>query len=203
MENLRKTCAAGWCIWVFVIVSGALLTLVNYKLIWVVRYVTRGGNIHLLKNGVFWANRPGLLLPIIKFLLFFVSYVYANAIFFATQFGTKSCFFSRAGFQGQPVPWWVSLSCFSCSSFSSPVCQGLQAQASICDRDASAGQELANNHPSLYTTYVRQEKSLIAVSELSGWSYGSLCVPHFQAYKACDLRTSQLLHLSLCLVAPK
>jgi len=80
----------------------------NTKLVWIVRYATREGHVQKLKPGIFWPNRPRLLLPVIKFLLFFVSYVYANAIFFATQFGSKSCFFSRYGFQGQPVPWWVS-----------------------------------------------------------------------------------------------
>ena len=101
----------GWCIWVFIIVSGLLLAIVNTKLVWIARYTARGGNVHKLKSGIFWLNRPWLLLPVIKFLLFFVSYVYANAIFFATQYGYNSCFFSRNGFQGQPVPWWVSFSC--------------------------------------------------------------------------------------------
>ena len=99
---------AGWCIWVFVLVSGVLLAVVNTKLVWIARYVTRGGHVHQLRPGIFWLNRPWMLLPVIKFLLFFVSYCYSNAIFFATQFGSSSCFFSSAGFQGQPVPWWVS-----------------------------------------------------------------------------------------------
>ena len=49
-----------------------------------------------------------LLVPVLKFLLFFVSFVFSNALFFATQFGPHSCFFSTYGFQGYPVPWWVS-----------------------------------------------------------------------------------------------
>ena len=53
--------------------------------------------------------RPGLLLPVIKYLVFFDTFVFANSIFFATQFGRKSCFFSRTGFQGYvPISWWVS-----------------------------------------------------------------------------------------------
>ena len=53
--------------------------------------------------------RPGLLLPVIKYLVFFDTFVFANSIFFATQFGCKSCFFSRTGFQGYvPISWWVS-----------------------------------------------------------------------------------------------
>ncbi len=53
--------------------------------------------------------RPGLLLPVIKYLVFFNTFVFANSIFFATQFGRRSCFFSRTGFQGWvPISWWVS-----------------------------------------------------------------------------------------------
>ena len=61
----------------------------------------------MLKAGVLC--RPGLLLPVIKYLVFFNTFVFANSIFFATQFGRHSCFFSRTGFQGWvPIPWWVS-----------------------------------------------------------------------------------------------
>lgn len=58
--------------------------------------------------GVFWFNRPWLLLPVIKYLVFFNTFVFANSIFFASQFGTRSCFFSKTGFQGAvPISWWV------------------------------------------------------------------------------------------------
>ncbi len=130
---------------------------------------------HRLKPGVFWFNRPWLLLPVIKYLVrilhhnpmisevtikgligsqyrachiilhdsttvhcdiwaqvfreicaaavcqlelenfsvhlqvFFNTFVFANSIFFASQFGKHSCFFSRTGFQGYvPLSWWVS-----------------------------------------------------------------------------------------------
>lgn len=54
-------------------------------------------------------RRPSLLLPVIKYLVFFNTFVFANSIFFATQFGNHSCFFSRTGFQGYvPIRWWVS-----------------------------------------------------------------------------------------------
>jgi hypothetical protein len=100
---------AGWCIWVFIIIAGAILLVVNTKLVMITRYVTRGGCIHTLEPGIFWLNRPWLLLRVIKFLLFLCGFVYSNAIFFAAEFGPKSCFFSRTGFQGiQIVPWWVS-----------------------------------------------------------------------------------------------
>ena len=60
-------------------------------------------------QGVFWLGRPWLFRPVLKFLVFFVSFVLTNTIYFAVIFGPKSCFFSRTGFQGlQILPWWVS-----------------------------------------------------------------------------------------------
>ena len=42
-------------------------------------------------------------------LIFFNTFVFANTIFFSSQFGRHSCFFSRTGFQGTvPLSWWVS-----------------------------------------------------------------------------------------------
>lgn len=35
--------------WVFTIVSGVVLFVINTKLVWIVRYVTRGGRVHTLK----------------------------------------------------------------------------------------------------------------------------------------------------------
>ena len=54
-----------------------------------------------------WLLPWPLMLPLIKLLLFFVAFVFSNAIFFAAHFGVNSCFFSTSGFQGIPVPWWV------------------------------------------------------------------------------------------------
>ena len=63
---------------------------------------------HCATQGVFWLGRPWLFRPVIKFLVFFVSFVITNSIYFAVIFGPKSCFFSRTGFQGlQVLPWWV------------------------------------------------------------------------------------------------
>jgi hypothetical protein len=58
--------------------------------------------------------------------VFFNTFVFANSIFFASEFGKHSCFFSRTGFQGYvPLPWWVSaqLSCYIPCTFS-PECRG-------------------------------------------------------------------------------
>ena len=42
-------------------------------------------------------------------LIFFNTFVFANTMFFSSQFGRHSCFFSRTGFQGTvPLSWWVS-----------------------------------------------------------------------------------------------
>ena len=103
-----QPCSEGWATWIVIVIAGSVLFLVNTKLMWVARYATRGGDVHRLKPGVFWLHRPWLFLPVIKSLLFFVSFVFANSAFFAWQFGPSSCYFSRSGFQGHPVPWWVS-----------------------------------------------------------------------------------------------
>ena len=52
--------------WLFTVAAGVLLVIVNTKLVHVARYVTRGGRIHRLRPGVFWLNRPWLLLPVLK-----------------------------------------------------------------------------------------------------------------------------------------
>ena len=52
--------------WLFTEEAGILLLVVNTKLVHVARYVTRGGRIHRLRPGVFWLNRPWLLLPVLK-----------------------------------------------------------------------------------------------------------------------------------------
>ena len=60
------------------------------------------------EQGIFWLQRPWLFRPVIKFLLFFISFVFTNSIYFSAIFGPHSCFFSRTGFQGpQFAPWWV------------------------------------------------------------------------------------------------
>ena len=104
-----KLHCAGWCIWVFVIVAGAMLLAVNTHLMAAARLTGRGEGATVQQMPLparLLASQ--LLLPVLKFLLFFVSFVFSNALFFATQFGSRSCFFSTYGFQGYPVPWWVS-----------------------------------------------------------------------------------------------
>ena len=54
----------GWCVWLFTVLAGVALLVVNTKLVYVARYVTRGGLMHRLQPGVFWLNRPWLLLPV-------------------------------------------------------------------------------------------------------------------------------------------
>jgi hypothetical protein len=42
---------AGWCVWLFTVLAGVVLLVVNTKLIWIARYVTRGGIVHRLQPG--------------------------------------------------------------------------------------------------------------------------------------------------------
>ena len=99
--------AIGWAVWLLVALAGALLFAVNFKLVSVVRHVTRGGVPQALDPGVFWLGRPWLLLPAIKAAVFLIALLWTNTLFFATQFGRRSCFFSPTGLTRSPVPWWV------------------------------------------------------------------------------------------------
>ena len=72
----------GWCIWVFLVVAGAMLLALAVKLSWIVRYTSRArvpdeisGTPHDLDPEAFFFRRPWLMLPPIKLLLFFVSLV--------------------------------------------------------------------------------------------------------------------------------
>ena len=72
----------GWCIWVFLVVAGAMLLALAVKLSWIVRYTSRArvpdeisGKPHDLDPEAFFFRRPWLMLPPIKLLLFFVSLV--------------------------------------------------------------------------------------------------------------------------------
>lgn len=85
----------------FIIVAGALLLLLNTKPIAVMRYMTLGGYIRTHDMHMFWFNKPKLLLHVIKLLLFFMSFVIANTVFFAIEFGPHSCFFSATGVRAQ------------------------------------------------------------------------------------------------------
>ena len=126
-----RQCCAGWCIWVFIIAAGVLLLLINTQIIAAGRLAAQvshtrrcylilcelklththeqGKEATVLSSSLpRWLLPPHLMLPLIKLLLFFVSFVFSNAIFFAAHFGADSCFFSTYGFQGVPFPWWVS-----------------------------------------------------------------------------------------------
>ena len=43
--------------WFFTLLAGAVLLVLNTKLVHIVRYVTRGGQVHRLRPGIFWLNR--------------------------------------------------------------------------------------------------------------------------------------------------
>ncbi len=62
---------------------------------------------HRLGATAFWFGNPRLLLWAIRLLMFLTSFVFSNAAFHASQFGAHSCFFSRSGFQGLMVQWWL------------------------------------------------------------------------------------------------
>ncbi|KAK9807309.1 hypothetical protein WJX73_000139 [Symbiochloris irregularis] len=98
----------GWSVWVFTIISGVLLLIINTKLTWNGRFVTRGGGINTLTADIFWLGRPWLMLFVVKALMFAVSFVFASQVFFAIRYGSRSCFFAGNGFENLPdgIPWW-------------------------------------------------------------------------------------------------
>lgn len=56
-SELNVLITAGWCVWFFTVLAGAVLLILNTKLVHILRYVTRGGHVHRLKPGIFWLNR--------------------------------------------------------------------------------------------------------------------------------------------------
>ncbi|KAL3145465.1 Mlo15p, variant 2 [Trebouxia sp. C0010 RCD-2024] len=130
-DDCAKVVGLGWTVWlvviVFVLLAGVigwsaawfeLLALIlelvmNTRLIHIARHTARGGTVHRLKPTIFWfgAKGPWVMLLAIKTLLFLVSFIFASLIFFAVNFGAKSCFFATPGLNtaSLPVPWWAIL----------------------------------------------------------------------------------------------
>ncbi len=93
----------GWSTWIFSVVAGALLLCVNTFLLHSLRAATGGGRVRTLDAASDWRGAHWLLLRLIKVLLFCLSFVISNSVFFALFFGAASCPFSRTG--GSPVCW--------------------------------------------------------------------------------------------------
>ena len=49
--------------WFFTLLAGVALLVLNTKLVHIVRYVTRGGQVHRLRPGIFWLNRYFSCIP--------------------------------------------------------------------------------------------------------------------------------------------
>jgi hypothetical protein len=94
--------------WTLIFIASALLFTINTKLVSLLRHATRGAMVHRLPPSA-WVGSPRLVLLGIRLLMFLLSFLFSNAVFFASQYGPHSCFFSRAGFQGMVVPWWTIL----------------------------------------------------------------------------------------------
>ncbi|KAL0030493.1 hypothetical protein WJX79_009941 [Trebouxia sp. C0005] len=103
----------GWASAWFVLLAVMLELIMNTKLIYIARHTSRGGTVHRLKPTIFWfgAKGPWVMLTTIRTLLFFCSFIYSSCIFFAINFGRKSCFFTTPGLNtaSLPIPWWVVL----------------------------------------------------------------------------------------------
>ena len=84
--------------WWFVVIAGAQVLAINIYLIYLVRHATRGGAVRVLRapTSLFFRHRA-VLLPVVKLLLFCVSFIVSNTIFFSGCFGRDSCVYSRTG----------------------------------------------------------------------------------------------------------
>jgi len=89
--------AIGWNAWIFSVIAGVSLYFLNTYLIAALRSATRGGAVRPLAAAAGWSRRHALLLPLIKLLLFCLSFVVSNTVFFAAFYGPESCPFSRTG----------------------------------------------------------------------------------------------------------
>ena len=101
----------GYAVTPFMALTAILMIVLNAKLVSIVKdIVSRLGTGHalILEERIFWFNRPTLMLQPMKFCLFFVSYIWTSFIFFAWQFGSKSCAFTDP-FYGKSwvLPWWT------------------------------------------------------------------------------------------------
>lgn len=105
--------SAGYAVTSIVLLSAAVMIVLNAKLITLVRYVTRGGQLRQLYAQAFWFSRPELLRWLIKVTLFMLSFAVSSNAFFAFHFGARSCFYSNSGFQSSYFPWPVVLA-FNC-----------------------------------------------------------------------------------------
>jgi len=97
----------GYPVMPFTVLCAAVLIPTNTKLAMVIRSVVRQGGASRLSSGVFWLNKPRLLLVPIKLCLFICAYIYASFIFFAWQFSSGSCPFYKDFYPDWALPWWT------------------------------------------------------------------------------------------------
>jgi hypothetical protein len=98
----------GWAAAPLLLLAAGLLLVVNAKLKHVIRHACRGGRVKSdLGAAMFWRARPELLLPPIKYVLFVSSAAVGASVFFAWQFGARSCFRSPSFYFAMPGPWWL------------------------------------------------------------------------------------------------
>lgn len=98
----------GWTMAWGIVVVAVVMMVLNAKLIWIVRQITRGGTANRIDSALFWFRAPWLLLPLIRVLLFSSSFVFTGLVFFSWQFGGDCCFFKNYGMRAWAYqPYWV------------------------------------------------------------------------------------------------
>ena len=101
----------GYAVTPFMALTAILMAVLNAKLVSIVKQIVAklgSGDAVILEERIFWFNKPELMLEPMKFCLFFVSYIWSSFIFFAWQFGSRSCAFTDP-FYGKSwvLPWWT------------------------------------------------------------------------------------------------
>lgn len=99
----------GYAVMPFLVLAALTLIPTNTKLVKILRTVSNRGGASKLTSGVFYFNRPELLLIPIKLSLFICAYIYASFLFFVWQFSANSCPFHNGFYTNWVLPWWTIL----------------------------------------------------------------------------------------------
>lgn len=99
----------GWLIPNLAFISLILLFIANTKTKLVVHQAVGDHTVRLLDSHVFWYQKPGFLMQFMRFALYCSSFIYADIIFFAWEFGRNSCYFTNNNIRTPNMPWWIPL----------------------------------------------------------------------------------------------
>ena len=108
--ELKHGFCSGLLLWPIMVLAGVVITVLVVKFLNLVWFMTRGGHVHKQSKQHFLFGTPWTYAHFIKFATFLVAFVFANELFFATQYGVDSCWYrpNSSRFGSVDIPWWVS-----------------------------------------------------------------------------------------------